>query len=199
MSHVCSLYGSIWSISQISESAQPLNHPCSEKKKTLKLLFHNLFESNYVSRCARGQGLKIKVPGCGVPQLETGLQCVHSSLEGGNERSALCVFFPPLPVSGLILRRWVMTPQVLCLLLWQCLPVAQRQNVSRVKHSGWKTSRQVVFSPSCRVEVRDLLLFSSTESLEVFKIFFLVLLLSRERKSNYLALQPWLKKIPKGT
>lgn len=159
-----------------------------------------MFESNYVSRCARGQGLKIKVPGCGVPQLETGLQCVHSSLEGGNERCALCVFFPPLPVSGLILRRWVMTPQVLCLFLWQCLPVAQRQNVSRVKHSGWKTSRQVVFSPSCRVEVGDLLLFSSTESLEVFKIFFLVLLLSRERKSNYLALQPWFeKKFPKGT
>lgn len=73
-----------------------------------------VFEFNYVSRCARGQRLKIKVQGCGVPQLETGLQCVHSSLEGGDEHSALCFFFPPLPVSGLILRRWVMTPRVLC-------------------------------------------------------------------------------------
>lgn len=129
-----------------------------------------MFESNYVSRCARGQGLKIKVPGCGVPQLETGLQCVHSSLEGGDEQSALCFFFPPLPVSGLILRWWVMTPQVLCLLLWQCLPTAPRQNVSRVKHSGWKTSGEVVFGLSCRVEVSDLL---RRESLVVFNIFHL--------------------------
>lgn len=59
-----------------------------------------------VPRC---QGSKIKVPGCGVPQLETGLQCVHSSLEGGDERSARRFFFAPLPASGLILRRWIMT------------------------------------------------------------------------------------------
>lgn len=128
-----------------------------------------MFESNYVSRCARGQGLKIKVPGCGVPQLGTGLQCAHSSLEGVDEQSALCFFFPPLPVSGLILRWWIMTPQVSCLLLWQCLPMAPRQNVSHVKHSGWKTSGEVVFGLSWSRGLRlasDLL---RRESLEVLK------------------------------
>ena len=96
-----------------------------------------MFDFNYVSRCAWGQGLKIKVPGCGIPQLDTGSLCVHSSLEGGDEQSALC-FFPPLPLRGLILRRWIMTPQLPCLLLWQCLPMAPRQNVCYGKHSEWR-------------------------------------------------------------
>lgn len=40
-----------------------------------------MFESN--SRCARGQGLNMKVPGCGVSQQRTGFQWEHSLLEGG--------------------------------------------------------------------------------------------------------------------
>lgn len=136
-----------------------IKHLCSEKavstvlqkyfKKKLWVLQAKrkenflMFDSNYVSRCAVGQGLKIKVPGCGIPQQETGLQCVHSSLEGGDEHCALCFFFPPLAVRGLILWSWIMTPQVSCLLLWQCLPVAQRQNVSHVKHSRRKTNGEV--------------------------------------------------------
>lgn len=96
------------------------------------------FDSNYVSRCARGQGLKIKVPGCGILQLEVGLLCVHSSLEGADEQRALCFFFPLLPVRGLILQLWIMTPQVSCLLLWHCLPMAPMQNKRNVKRSGWE-------------------------------------------------------------
>lgn len=123
-SHVlCSLQ--VMSISRypIVQSVEPLNrHGYSvqqiKKKNNPKLqsVLHNrferrekenflVFEFNYISRCGRGQGLKIKVQGCGVPRLGTGLQCVHSSLEGGDEHGALCFFFPPLPVSGLILRR----------------------------------------------------------------------------------------------
>lgn len=92
-----------------------IKHLCSEKavstvlqkyfKKKLWVLQAKrkenflMFDSNYVSRCAVGQGLKIKVPGCGIPQQETGLQCVHSSLEGGDEHCALCFFFPPWEAS----------------------------------------------------------------------------------------------------
>lgn len=101
-------------------ASSAITHPCSEERYVYCVVdklksFSSIivlseeenflvFESNYVSRCARGQGLKIKVPGCGVPQLGTGLQCAHSSLEGVDEQSALCFFFPALPVSGLILR-----------------------------------------------------------------------------------------------
>lgn len=46
---------------------------------------------NYVSRCARGQGLNIKVPGCGTPQLEPSMRCVHSAMEGGNEQRLVFV------------------------------------------------------------------------------------------------------------
>lgn len=62
-----------------------------------------MFESN--SRCARGQGLNMKVPGCGVTQRKTGSQCEHS-LVGGGGCVGVCVggSRPPFqfPVRSLI-------------------------------------------------------------------------------------------------
>lgn len=70
-----------------------LFHKRPEQKRKGEL--PHVFGSNYVSRCAQGgQGLKMKVPGCGVPRR---LQCVHSTLEGGDEQSAACFFSPPRP------------------------------------------------------------------------------------------------------
>lgn len=60
-----------------------------------------MFESN--SRCARGQGLNMKVPGCGVSQRRTGFQWEHSLLEGGG-RAPCLVFFPNIAlVRGFVL------------------------------------------------------------------------------------------------
>lgn len=53
-----------------------------------------MFESN--SRCARGQGLNMKVPVCGVRQRRTGFQWEHSSLEGkGSDKHRFFYSFRP--------------------------------------------------------------------------------------------------------
>lgn len=60
----------------------PFKHVCSSedsqaKPESLSSIWAKrkenflILDSNYVSRCARGQGLKIKVPGCGVPLQES--------------------------------------------------------------------------------------------------------------------------------
>lgn len=46
----------------------------------------------------------------------------HSSLEGGGWADSGCVSPPPLTACGLVSRRWIMTPQLSCLLLWQRSP-----------------------------------------------------------------------------
>lgn len=62
---------------------------------------------NNISRCAGGQRLKIKVPGCGITPYRNCWLLVHSSPEGSDELSALCFCSTPLTVRGLILWRWV--------------------------------------------------------------------------------------------
>lgn len=119
-----------------------------------------MFESN--SRCARGQGLNMKVPGCGVSQRRTGFQWEHSLLGGGG-RAPCLVFFPTIAlVRGLVLVVSSDDANV------KALPVPHSQ--LSVIASGWKTSGHVIFR--LRSQIWPHLLR------KVLKIFFLTWLVS---------------------
>lgn len=153
------------SISQSSLLVQPLNCSCSEKgsyvAKKYKSKKLKSFYSITALREEKRKRLRVwpqlcfqMCQGSGVKDKSTRMWCtltrnqfaVCAFLTGGGRRAECLAFLlSTTPSERPHFAAVNYDTATSCPLLWQCLPMALRRNVKPVKHSGWKTSGEVVF------------------------------------------------------